>query len=414
MPWRKYTAKDGKYGRIYHISQGVQVRSDARGKWTIFIERGGERKNKTIGAGREGLSKAIKAAEAIALQIIPTIPSQSIGKEKTKTINFKQLSDEWLEDGSGRWDIYTYWRYESMLRLHIWPHDSFNGKRVDEITRKDTKMCLKTLYKKRAPATVELCHTVLNGIFKDAIEEGHIKANPATGLLKKLLPPKNKRNVNEPDPFDLEERGRFLEYAEKICSWPEQLILKAMGYAGFRLGEALAMRLRHLDTKRMTYHVSESYKRYRFSQPKKGKKRLVDLPDFLVEELSRYVTYLKKESLKKGQVGQIDLLFVDPRESGCWPYSQRKIQGIVKRVCEGAKLRVRNPHDLRHSYATTLLMAHQSPAYVQNQLGHSYIATTVDTYGHWVPGEGRAGLEDALLGTVQNPHISAYKENRPL
>jgi integrase len=39
-----------------------------------------------------------------------------------------------------------------------------------------------------------------------------------------------------------------------------------------------------------------------------------------------------------------------------------------------------------------------SPAYVQRQLGHSSISITVDIYGHWIPGEGRAGLEDALAG----------------
>jgi integrase len=50
---------------------------------------------------------------------------------------------------------------------------------------------------------------------------------------------------------------------------------------------------------------------------------------------------------------------------------------------------VRNPHDLRHSYATMLLMDHYSPAYVQKQLGHSSISITVDIYGHWIPGEGR-------------------------
>jgi hypothetical protein len=37
-----------------------------------------------------------------------------------------------------------------------------------------------------------------------------------------------------------------------------------------------------------------------------------------------------------------------------------------------------------------------SPAYVQKQLGPSSISMTVDIYGHWVPVEGRAGLETAL------------------
>lgn len=414
MPWRKYKTKKGKYGPSYNISKGVQVRIDKRGKWTVFIEREGERKNKTFGAGREGLVTAIKTAEAIARQIFPTKPKETFDKENSSAPKFKKLSEEWLEDGSGRWDEYTYTRYEGLLRLHIWPHNCFKGKRVNQIIRKDVKSCLRTLLQKNlSPATVELCHTVLNGIFKEAIEERYIETNPATGLLKKLLPPKNKRDVNQSDPFDMEEKQRFLKHAEKISTWPEQLILKTMVYTGFRLGETLAMRLRHLDMKRMTYHVCESYKTRKFGLPKKGKKRLVDLPDFLAEEFGIYINHLKKERLKKGKGGHIDLLFDDPGENGYWPYSQRKVQALVKKVCRGAKLRVRNPHDLRHTYATNLLMAHRSPAYVQKQLGHSSISITVDIYGHWIPGMGRDGLEEALLGDVQKSHIFAYKQKRP-
>ena len=32
----------------------------------------------------------------------------------------------------------------------------------------------------------------------------------------------------------------------------------------------------------------------------------------------------------------------------------------------------------------------------RNRSSHSSISITVDLYGHWVPGEGRAGLEAAL------------------
>lgn len=67
MPWRKYEdkAEDGKYGKIYTVAPGIKVRMDLRKKWTMFVEKGGRRKNRTVG-GREGLTEAIKAAEAIA------------------------------------------------------------------------------------------------------------------------------------------------------------------------------------------------------------------------------------------------------------------------------------------------------------------------------------------------------------
>ena len=72
-----------------------------------------------------------------------------------------------------------------------------------------------------------------------------------------------------------------------------------------------------------------------------------------------------------------------------------------------ARLRTRSPHDLRHTYATTLLMAHISPAYVQKQLGHHCISMTVDIYCHWIPGEGRERLGKALrpLAAIHLSHL---------
>jgi len=193
-----------------------------------------------------------------------------------------------------------------------------------------------------------------------------------------------------------EEAERFIASAEKVCKSTVVLILKVMMYGGFRLGEALAMRLEYIDFVKRAYQVKESYKRARFSNPKTDKHRWVDLPDFLLEDLKQHVRLLKKEKLKRGQKDQISLLFADGANKKGMPYSQRVIQMAMKRVCRKAGIALRSPHDLRHTYASWLLMAHQSPAYVQRQLGHSSIDITVDIYGHWISGEGRDGLEDAL------------------
>ena len=402
MPWRKYNSRNGKHGPIYHIAKGVQVRRDARGSWLLFVRKGEERKNKTVGEGRSGLRKAIKAAEAVALQLTQPGQDKVVETAQSKAPHFRSYSNDWLEGNYGRWAENTCERYEGILRTHIWPNAAFKGKRLDEISRSDIKVYLRKLLKIRAPASVELAHTVLCSIFEEALDDEIIESNPARGLQRKTLPPKRLRDLKEPEPFDLEERDRFLARAEKKCSWSEQLILKVMVHTGLRLGEALAMRLRYLDLRNMTYYVAESYKQYKFIRPKRGKKRLVDLPNFLVNDLGSYVTHLKKEALRRGLPGEADLLFRDPKEKRHWPYSQRKIQALLRRVCTGAGLRVRNPHDLRHTYATIMLMAHQSPAYVQRQLGHSSISITVDIYGHWIPGEGRRGLEEALLGLPPN------------
>lgn len=51
-------------------------------------------------------------------------------------------------------------------------------------------------------------------------------------------------------------------------------------------------------------------------------------------------------------------------------------------------------HDLRHSMATILLSAGVHPKVVQECLGHSTIAITMDTYSHMLP----SMQQDAVLG----------------
>lgn len=46
-------------------------------------------------------------------------------------------------------------------------------------------------------------------------------------------------------------------------------------------------------------------------------------------------------------------------------------------------------------------------ALIQKQLGHALIQTTVDVYGHFVPIEGREGIEDLAELTKRNPRATS-------
>jgi integrase len=46
-------------------------------------------------------------------------------------------------------------------------------------------------------------------------------------------------------------------------------------------------------------------------------------------------------------------------------------------------------HDLRHFFASQLIANGETAAYVRDQMGHSSIKITFDTYGHLFPGRGK-------------------------
>jgi integrase len=204
-------------------------------------------------------------------------------------------------------------------------------------------------------------------------------------LLRKILAAKNKRQLREPAPFNLKDRDKFLVAAAAKLPNPFPLILEIMAMSGMRLGETLAMRWENLDSRNCQYLVTETTRHGRFGPPKSGT-RLIDLDAPLVVKLTAHIQKLRQKGLATG--GQGHYLFPG--------ITQRMVQTAMRRACLAARLRIRNPHDLRHTYAAILLMAHISPAYVQKQLGHHSLSMTVDIYGHWIPGEGRDRLDLAL------------------
>ena len=62
---------------------------------------------------------------------------------------------------------------------------------------------------------------------------------------------------------------------------------------------------------------------------------------------------------------------------------------IFYRACEKAELHRRLLHSSRHTFATLLLQQGESPVYVKEQMGHSSITVTVDTYKHWIANTNR-------------------------
>lgn len=75
-------------------------------------------------------------------------------------------------------------------------------------------------------------------------------------------------------------------------------------------------------------------------------------------------------------------------------------------------IRYRRPYNLRHTYATTMLMAGMTPAFCARQLGHS-VELFLGTYSRWLDGRQNdlemQRLERAIGSELspQNPRATA-------
>jgi integrase len=376
-----YPKKEGKCGPIYQVAEGISVTPNEWGSWLLILRRGSERKKKAFGKTEEGLSRALKAAELLAARLGLTLMRQG---DRT----FGQVAQEWLEINDSRWQSGTKERYVGIVREYLRPLHQLPLDRVD---RSRIKRLLAEMLKIRAPKTVELTYAVISGIFSEANDLGYTDQNPAQGLLKKVLPPKSKRALKEPDPLTRQDLEKFMQAAWEKLPGQLGLVLEVMAMTGMRLGEALAMRRDNLDAANGQYLITETVRKG-YGKPKSGK-RLIDLEAGLVPKLESHIKKLRQQSLAAGT--EVNYLF-----SGL---TQRLVQGAMRRACLAAKLRVRHPsaaylcHALAHGPLQPGLCS-EAVGPPQHQYDRGHLRPLDPGRGEKGPGENSQGRQGQAAG----------------
>lgn len=189
------------------------------------------------------------------------------------------------------------------------------------------------------------------------------------------------------DVLTKEEVDLFLENCKELAPEFYPFFLTACR-TGMRLGELLALQVGDIDFNSSSIWVRRSCRRGRFTEPKNGKPRKVDMSEQLANTLKERLTREKKRALKKGKGEIPELIF---HRSGK-VIEQNYIRRVFKRTLRKAGLREIKLHGLRHTFASILLSEGESPVYVKEMLGHSSIQITVDIYGHWIPTKKEAGV----------------------
>ena len=81
----------------------------------------------------------------------------------------------------------------------------------------------------------------------------------------------------------------------------------------------------------------------------------------------------------------------------------RKLIKLSPKASSSARALTRCRRDLRHTFGSLLIQDGASLAYVKDQMGHSSIQITVDTYGHLIPGADIAWVDRLDRETTPQP-----------
>jgi integrase/recombinase XerC len=216
---------------------------------------------------------------------------------------------------------------------------------------------------KLGPGTVRLRFAALRTFYKDAVREGKIGSNPASGLALPKLARRLPVFLNHEQITALLEAPRKLWEKKRrdprlAVPWPvlrDTAWLELFYSAGLRLSELVKLKRRDVDLREGSVRVLG----------KGRKERLCPIGGPAARAIQAYRDACPLEG---------ETLFLSGRDR---PLNGRTIQLALKRYLAFAGLDANlSPHKLRHSFATHLLDAGADLRSVQELLGHSQVTTT--------------------------------------
>ncbi|MFA5864236.1 MAG: tyrosine-type recombinase/integrase [Phycisphaerae bacterium] len=382
---------------------GVTIRQKTKGKgkpWWIFVSQNNRRWCKRLGDRR--------AAEAVASALRQKIKAGEFHIDEKARLNrtpeFSQYAQHYLESYAKSVCKYNTWyNYQIIIEKYLIP--IWKGKHLDQITRGDVKQFL--LQKQQeglSPKTVENYKALISGLFTHAYEDEILVVNPALKLGRFIQKDDRRKEVR---PLNREQVTKFLAKAQELYPRHYPILLCAFR-TGLRLGELLGLAWDGIRFDNNTITVKRSYSHGRWSTPKSNKSRIVDMSDQLRTTLlahrsrltQRFKRGLPTTKVPNGHKGETEIQLVFPSREGGPTDGDNLRNRVFYDLLEKVDIPKIRFHDIRHTFASLLLQNGESLHYVKEQMGHASITTTVDIYGHLVPGSNRNAvnrLDDAPM-----------------
>lgn len=224
----------------------------------------------------------------------------------------------------------------------------------------------------------------VRAVMNSAVTWGYIDRNPFEGVRGGGKPPRHSGALAP------NEIALFLtEMVRVSTSERYALAAHALVVSGLRLSEARGLRKENLNLKDGLILVREQVtgKEGAFvasTLKTKSSKRDVELSP---EGAAVF------ESMAAGSPS--DYVF----DMGGGQYVSNVFQLRVREAFDNIGLPWASAHTLRHTYGSLLIEGGAPLTYVQRQMGHSRLSTTLDVYAHLIEDTGHASVLDEVLGS---------------
>lgn len=306
---------------------------------------------------------------------------------KAGRVTFKSYAEQWRAAQVHRPASAAH--VETMLRRHAYP--TLGDRPLSSILPSEVQAWVKRLStadgdrKALAPATVGVVHGLVSSVFKAAVRDRRVMANPCEGT---KLPTVERRQVVPPTTEQIEKLH------EAMPAGLRALVTFTAG-TGMRQGEVFGLTLDRLDMLRREVTVDRQLVTIagdvpRLGPPKtKASVRTIPLPQVVVDELAAHLA-----AHPPGADGLVFTL------DGA-PIRRQAFGHVWRPAARAAGLPVgTGMHALRHYYASLLIRFGESVKTVQARLGHATAAETLDTYSHLWPDSDDRTREaiDSVLG----------------
>ena len=294
---------------------------------------------------------------------------------------FGAWADEWLEARRTEIKPTTFMSYRGLLDKHLLP--AFGRTAMARIRPLDIQRLLGAMSERGlSRSRIRQARQLLSMILNAAVDNGYIARNPVP---RERLKGREARRDQHPLTF---EQVHAMAHAV-----PDRYraLIYVLAYGGLRWGEAAALRRSACNLLRNRLEVKESVAEVsggvHYGLPKTHQTRTVVIPepvkDIVAEHLARYV-----------ERSPDALVFTTDEGTHVWISNFRRNVWMPALEAAGVDP-VTTIKDLRHTCASLMHAAGRSAKEVKEQLGHSTIAMTLDTYTHLFD-EGRDEAAEAM------------------